>query len=90
MWGLKSVREITKVMAAEASSPEGFLVRFTVLLSIDLPASPTVETVEPLIIEAGYHVMRAALRQVALAAQAHVQVEECGWNCSTRHGIRRP
>jgi hypothetical protein len=52
MWGLKSAREITKVMGAETYSPGGFLVRFTVSLSIDLPATATIETIEPLIVQA--------------------------------------
>jgi hypothetical protein len=48
-------------------------VRFTVSLTIDLPATATIETVEPLILDAGRQAMRDALRQAALAAQAHVQ-----------------
>ncbi len=54
-------------------------MHFTVSLSIDLPATATIETIEPLIVDAGHHAMRAALLQAALVAQAHVQTcPACG------------
>lgn len=48
-------------------------MRFTVSLTIEVPATATIETVEPLIVDAGRQAMRDALRQAALTAQAHVQ-----------------
>ena len=48
-------------------------MRFTVSLSIEVPATATIETIEPLIIDAGRQAMRSALHQAALAAQALVQ-----------------
>lgn len=51
---------------------EGFLVQITVSLTVDLPATADVNTVEPLILDAGRQAMRQALHLAALRAQAHV------------------